>query len=212
MVMDALCLMFTSWLKHKRFNSHAIKQKLHGSWNTIHPRHDMHTQQRSVHAHHQPAVTYPHAELQPFNRMLQCSVYCTITFAKPWDIVLVGDDTGPVRLCALSDIGLNWIYFHTEPKSNIKLSRSYWVRLKVKLLANISISTCYMYRLYLLVIHISKEFGTYHEAEILSVLHQVSIYPFIRRGTSEGNSHKSPVAFYCTEWLIGYISSAAVPS
>ena len=43
----------------------------------------------------------------------------------------------------------------------------------LKLLANISISTCYMYILYLLVIHTSKEFGTYHEAEILSVLHQV---------------------------------------
>ena len=60
----------------------------------------------------------------------------------------------------------------------------------LKLLANISISTCYMHMLYLLVIHTSKEFGTYHEAEILSVLHQVSIYPFIRRGKSEGNSQK----------------------
>ena len=128
--------MYCAWClprgyKHKRFNSHAIKQKLHGSWNTIHSRHDMHTQQRSVHAHQQPAVTYPHAELQPFNRMLRCSVCCTVTFAKQWDIVLVGDDTDPVRLCALSDIGLKWIHFHTEPKSNIKLSRSYWDRLQV---------------------------------------------------------------------------------
>ena len=54
-----------------------------------------------------------------------------------------------------------------------------------KLSANISINTCYMYRLYL-VIHTSKEFGTYHEAEILSFL-QVGIYHLIRRGKSEGN-------------------------
>ena len=74
----------------------------------------------------------------------------------------------------------------------------------LKLLENLSISTCYMYMLYLLVIHTYQEFSTDHEAEILSVLHQVSIYPFIRRGKSEGNSQKSPVAFYGTEWLFGY--------
>ena len=68
--------------------------------------------------------------------------------------------------------------------------------------------------LYLLVIHTSNEFGTNHEAEILSVFPQVSIYPLIRRSKSEGNckiQQKSPVAFYGGEWLIGYTSSAAVP-
>ena len=72
-----------------------------------------------------------------------------------------------------------------------------------------------MYMLYLLVIHTSKEFGTYHEAEILSVLPQVSIYPLIRRDKSEGNckiQQKSPVVFYGGEWLIRHTSSAAVPS
>ena len=118
--------------KHKRFNSHAIKQRLHGSWNTIHPRHDMHTQQRSVHVHHQQeSVAYPHAELQTFSRMLRRSVHCTITFAKQQDNELV-DDTYPVRLYALSDIGLMRICFHIEPKLNIKVSRSYWDRLQVQ--------------------------------------------------------------------------------
>ena len=72
-----------------------------------------------------------------------------------------------------------------------------------------------MYMLCLRVVHTSKEFGTYHEAEILSVLPQVSIFPLIRRGKSEGNckiQQKSSVAFYGGEWLIGHTSSAAVPS
>ena len=56
-----------------------------------------------------------------------------------------------------------------------------------KLSANISINTCYMHMLYLLVITTSKESGNDHEAEILSVFLQVSIYPLIRRGRSEGN-------------------------
>ena len=130
--------MFCNWCfphghKHKRLNSHAIKQRLHGSWNTIHSKHDMHTQQRSVHAHHQQeAVAYPHAELLPFSRMLWCSVYCIITFAKQQDIVFVGDDPDRVHICALSDIGLKRIYFHTESKSNFKVPRSYWDRLQVQ--------------------------------------------------------------------------------
>ena len=44
-----------------------------------------------------------------------------------------------------------------------------------------------MHMLYLLVIPTSKESGSYHEAEILSVLLQVSFYPLIRRGKLEGN-------------------------
>ena len=212
--------MFCNWClphghKHKRFNLHAIKQRLHGSWNTIHSRHDMHTQQRSVHAHHQQeAVAYPHAELLPFSRMLWCSVYCIITFAKQQDIVFVGDDPDRVHICVLSDIGLKRIYFHTESKSNFPDPIGIDYKCS-KLSVNISINTYYMYMLYLLVIHTSKEFGTYHEAEILSFLLQVSIYPIIRRGKSEENckiQQKSPVAFYGGQWLIGQTSSAAVLS
>ena len=44
-----------------------------------------------------------------------------------------------------------------------------------------------MHMLYLLVIPTSKESGSYHEAEIVSVLLQVSFYPLIRRGKLEGN-------------------------
>ena len=68
-----------------------------------------------------------------------------------------------------------------------------------KLSANISINTCYMHMLYLLVILTSKESGSNNEAEILSVLPQVSIYPLIRTGRSEGNcriQQKAPTAFY----------------
>ena len=110
----------------------------------------------------------------------------------------------PRTSCALSEIGLERIYFHTEPKSNIKVPRSLGINYKCsKLSANISINTCYMFMLYLLVIHTSKEFDTYHEAEILSVLPQLITYPLIRRGKSEGNckiQQKSPVAFY-GDWL-----------
>ena len=118
--------------KHNRFYSLAIKQMLHGPWNTINSRHDMHTQQRSVHAHHQQeAVAYPHAELQPFSRMLRCSVYCTITFEKTTRYCAYRRWHRD-RLCALSDIGLKWIYFQTEPKLNIKVPRFCWDRLQVQ--------------------------------------------------------------------------------
>ena len=72
----------------------------------------MHTQQRSVHAHHQQeAVAYAYAELQSFSRTLWYSIYCTITFAKQNDIVLVGDNTEIlVLLCAYSDTDPNRIY------------------------------------------------------------------------------------------------------
>ena len=64
----------------------------------------MHTQQWSVHAHHQQeAMAYAYAELQSFGRVLWYSVYMyyTIIFAKQNDIVLVGDNTELlVLLCA----------------------------------------------------------------------------------------------------------------
>ena len=93
----------------------------------------MHTQQRSVHAHHQQeAVAYACAELQSFSRALWYSAYYTITFAKQNDIVLVGDNTElPVLVCAYSAIDPNHIHFHTEPKSSIKGHRCYWDRLQV---------------------------------------------------------------------------------
>ena len=63
--------------KPKRFNSHAIKQKLHGFWDTLSSKHDLRTQQRNVHAQQQQkAAAYPHAELQSFCRMLRCCAYC----------------------------------------------------------------------------------------------------------------------------------------
>ena len=63
---------------------------------------DMHSQQRSVHAHHQQeAVAYAYAELQSFSRVLWYSVYYTITFPKQNDSVLVGDNTELlILLCA----------------------------------------------------------------------------------------------------------------
>ena len=64
--------------------------------------------------------------------MLQYSVYCTITFTEQQDIVIVGDDTDLLCLCALSDIGFKRIFFHTELKLNIKVRRSYWDRLQVQ--------------------------------------------------------------------------------
>ena len=86
-----------------------------------------------------------------------------------------------------------------------------------KLSANTSINTCYMHMLYLLVIPISKESGSNHETEIVSVLPQISIYPLIRRGRSEGNwrvQQKSPHCFrwQTVQWLMGHISSAGVQS
>ena len=62
----------------------------------------MHTQQRSVHVHHQQdALTYAYAELQSFSRALWYAVYYTITFAKQNAIVLVRDNTELlVFLCA----------------------------------------------------------------------------------------------------------------
>ena len=45
--------------------------------------------------------------------------------------------------------------------------------------------------LYLFVIHTSKEFGTYHEAEIMSVLPQISIYPLIRSQKEIAKSNKN---------------------
>ena len=86
-----------------------------------------------------------------------------------------------------------------------------------KLLANISINICYMHMLYLLVIPTSKESGSDHVAEILSVLPQLSIYPLIRRVRSEGNcriQQKSPIAFCGRQYsdFMEHTSSAAVPS
>ena len=51
---------------------------------------------------------------------------------KQRDILLIGDDSDLVCLSPLSDIGLKRIYFHTEPKWNIKVLRSYWDRLQVQ--------------------------------------------------------------------------------
>ena len=78
------------------------------------------------------AVAYPHAELQPFSSMLRCSVYCSITFAKTTGYCAYRDDTDIVCLRLLSEIGLKWIYVHTEPMWNIKVRRSYWNKLQLQ--------------------------------------------------------------------------------
>ena len=68
-----------------------------------------------------------------------------------------------------------------------------------KFSANISINTCDMHMLYILVIPTSKESGSDHEAEILSVLLQVSIYPILRRACPKGiaeSNKNAPSAFY----------------
>ena len=77
MIIHRLYLSLSHGPKYNIFKSHAIKQRLHGSWGTLHPRHDMHTQQRSVHALHQQVPgAFPYAELQSFCRMLQCFANC----------------------------------------------------------------------------------------------------------------------------------------
>ena len=53
-----------------------------------------------------------------------------------------------------------------------------------------------MYMLYLLVIHTHKEFGTYHDAEILSFLPQVRTYILLSEGLSQKEIAKSNIAFY----------------
>ena len=119
--------------KHKIFNSHAIKQMLHGSWNTIHSRCDMHTQQKNVHACYQQSRGLSTCWVTAFQQNV--AMFCILHYyicKKQRDILLIGDDSDLVCLSPLSDIGFKRIYFHTEPKWNIKVLRSYWDRLQVQ--------------------------------------------------------------------------------
>ena len=168
-----------------------------------HARHDMHTQQRSVYAHHQQeAVAYAYAELQLFNRVLWYCLYYTITFAKQM-ILCWWEITQSLSYSFVPNLILTPIeYIFTMSQSQVLkvLDAMGIVYKSSKLSANISINTYYMHMLYLLVIPTSKESASDHEAEILPVLPQVSIYPLIRRGKSEGNCRIEQKKKHCFLW------------
>ena len=145
-------------------------------------------------------------------------VDATMTFAKQQYIVFVRDDTDLLKpFCDQDDFGPNQIYLHLEAKSNIKGPPSDWDILQVQ---QAFIKYIKIHMLYANVIstgdtHTSSvwywQSGTYHEAEILSVL-QASTYPLTRRGKSARTAESSCCFLEWTvQWLFGYTSSAVLP-